>query len=268
MKRPLALAIALLVTTTTLLAAHDLFMKPDSYFLDPDRRVRMPVLNGTFQLSENSITPDRVADISVVDAGQRRRMDTRAWAATGDTSFLSFRTGSGGTGIAGVSTLPRELDLAAQDFNDYLAHDGVLDVLEARRRDEELGKDARERYSKHVKAVFQVGERRSGGFDMELGYPAELVPLENPYALGPDGTLSVRCLVDGDPVPGQLVLWGGESGDGPLEERSTRSDESGVAVVRIDQPGKWYVKFINMVPSEEDGLDYVSKWATLTFQVR
>ena len=268
MRRSIFLVLALIVTAASVLAAHDLFLKPDSHFLDPNTPVRMPVLNGTFQLSENSITPDRVSDISVVETGRRRRMDTGAWAATGDTSFLSFRTGSDGTGVAGVSTLPRELDLAAKDFNDYLEHDGVLDVLEARRRDGQLTEDARERYSKHVKAVFQVGGRRSPGFDVVLGYPAELVPLDNPYALGSDETLRVRCLVDGNPVAGQLVLWGGEDVSGSFQERSTRSDASGVAVVRIDKPGKWYVKFINMVPSDEDGLDYVSKWATLTFQVR
>ena len=268
MTRTLTLAMALIAITASVLTAHDLFLKPDSHFLDPNTPVRMPVLNGTFQLSENSITPDRITDISVVDAGQRRRLDTRAWAAIGDTSFLSFRTGSGGTGVAGVSTLPRELNLSAQDFNDYLEHDGVLDVLDARRRDGQLTEDARERYSKHVKAVFQVGERRSPGFDVVLGYPAELVPLENPYALGTDATLPVRCLVDGTPVAGQPVRWGGEGPSGSFRERSTRSDASGVAVVRIDQPGKWYVKFINMVPSDEDGLDYVSKWTTLTFQQR
>jgi hypothetical protein len=32
--------------------------------------------------------------------------------------------------------------------------------------------------------------------------------------------------------------------------------------------GWWYVKFIHMVPVNGDTVNYESKWATLTFQVR
>jgi hypothetical protein len=30
----------------------------------------------------------------------------------------------------------------------------------------------------------------------------------------------------------------------------------------------WYIKFINMVKVQRDTVDYESKWASLTFQVR
>ena len=47
-----------------------------------------------------------------------------------------------------------------------------------------------------------------------------------------------------------------------------RTDADGVARFVLDSPGKWYVKFINMVPVSAPDLDYESKWATLTFQIR
>src|SRR6266566_1881443 len=53
--------------------AHDLFLKLDTYFLEPRTRVRVTVLNGTFAKSEGFVAPDRVADISVVAPGGRRR---------------------------------------------------------------------------------------------------------------------------------------------------------------------------------------------------
>jgi len=158
--------------------------------------------------------------------------------------------------------------LSAKDFNAYLAEDGLSDILAARRRDNELGRGARERYSKHVKAVFQVGRERSSTFSMVLGYPAEIVPLDNPYAIGPGSTLRVRCLVDGHPVRNQTVLWAGERKGKTLAQRSIRTDSAGVAVVTLDAPGKWYVKFVHMVRATEPGRDYESKWATLTFEIR
>jgi uncharacterized GH25 family protein len=166
--------------------------------------------------------------------------------------------------VIGASLRPRELQLEAKDFNDYLAHDGVPDVLEARRSAKELDRPARERYSKHVKALVQVGDRRTNDYQSALGYPAELVPLDNPYALGPGGVLRVRAVVDGQPVVNQLVVAGGRRA-----KTSTRTDSTGVARVQVGTRGAWYVKFIHMRPADGDTtIDYESKWATLTFGVR
>ena len=60
------LPVALLLAATPLLVAHDLYIKLGNYFVDPNSSVRIPILNGVFDLSENSITRDRVLDISLV----------------------------------------------------------------------------------------------------------------------------------------------------------------------------------------------------------
>ena len=268
-RRTLFLAVALLLIASVALA-HDLFLKLDTYFLEPHARVRIPVLNGTFTKSENFVARDRLADISVVSPGGRTKLaPASAWSPGPDsTSLLSIELGDAGTYVAGASTRPRAFGLTAEQFNAYLEEDGIPDVLAARRAGNELGKGARERYSKHVKAVFQVGEARSDGFGMVLGYPAEIVPLENPYAIGRGASLRVRCLVDGRPVANQTVLWGGEHEGQELAQRSTRTDADGVAQVTLGVAGKWYVKFVHMVRVTEPGLDYESKWATLTFEIR
>ncbi len=260
------LSLSLLVSSVLL--AHDLFLKLESYFLEPDTAVQVLVLNGTFSESENSVTPDRVFDISVVTPTGLTHLDTTSWQVQGDSTWLRLQTAGAGTYVVGAGILPRVLSLGAEDFNEYLEHDGIPDILKLRAERGELDDSATERYSKHVKAVFQVGAQRTGGFDAVLGYPAEIVPLENPYELSVGSVLRVRCLVDRHPVPDQTVIWGGEGAEGALEERRVRTDAEGVAQVRLDAPGKWYVKFINMVPSPEAGLDYVSRWATLTFEVR
>src|SRR6266850_385798 len=166
------------------------------------------------------------------------------------------------------STRPREIELRAEEFNAYLEEDGIPDILEARRRSNEVAQGARERYSKHVKAVFQVGAPRSEDFNVVLGYPAEIVLLENPYAIGRDAPLRVRCLVDGRPVANQMVLWGGEQRGRTLARRGTRTGADGVAELTLDAAGRWYVKFVHMVRATERGLDYESKWATVTFETR
>ena len=264
MKPRLFMSVLLLMATAGALGAHDLFLKPDSYFVSPGSNLLVRVLNGTFSASDGPVAKDRVRDIALVTPSGQTRLDTSAWHVAGDTSVLAVRMRESGTYIVGASLRPRELKLEAKDFNEYLAHDGVPDVLEARRKSGELERPARERYSKHVKALLQVGDRRTDDYQAVMGYPAELVPLDNPYRLTAGGLLRVRALVDGRPVPNQLVVAGTRTG-----QLSMRTDSSGVARFRIGSRGPWYAKFIHMQPAARDStIDYESKWATLTFGVR
>jgi uncharacterized GH25 family protein len=260
----------MLLAAAGLAGAHDMFVKPARFFVEENAEVLVRVINGTFSTSENAIARDRVRDLSVVSPDGRVQLDTAEWDARGDTSTFRVRTGRAGTYVVGASTTPSMIALAAKDFNSYLRADGIPDVLDARRGAGELDRPARERYSKHVKALVQVGGTPSDGVSTELGYPAELVPLDNPYRLGPAGTLRVRTVVDGMPVGNQYVLYGGRTpAGGRIAQRNVRSDRDGIAPIPLRERGTWYVKFIHMARVEGDtAVDYESKWATLTFQVR
>ena len=278
MRLRIVLAALALLLAATALDAHDLFLRLDSFFVRPESTARIRVLNGTFSSSENAVARNRLSDISVVGPPGRIKLDTTLWQATGDTSRLSVPIGATGTYVVGASTLPREITLEAKEFNAYLEEDGIPDVLAARRRAGELETKATERYSKHVKAILQAGTRRSGDFNRVLGYPAELVPLNNPYLSRAGGWLRVAALVDGKPVANQLVVAGGRPPrGGRLAERRVRTDTDGIARIRITDGGQWYVKFINMVrvaggstprPAGTPAFDYESKWATLTFEIK
>jgi len=268
MRKQFVVVAILLMISATLLLAHDLFLKLDNYFVPPNTAVRVAVLNGTFSASEGAVTPDRLLDLSMVGPLQRRSIPRESWKPSGDTTWLSVQTGAPGTYVIGASLSPRQIALSAEDFNGYLKEDGIPDVLDARTRHGELARAARERYQKHVKAILQVGDLRTRAFELVLGYPAEIVPLTNPYLVIVGDTLAFRCLVDGQPVAQQLVIAGGERDTMRIPEVRARSDAQGVARFVIRTPGKWYVKFIHMVPASGDSVNYESKWATLTFQVR
>lgn len=268
MRKQLGIAAGLLMISATLLLAHDLFLKLETYFVPPGTAVRVAVLNGTFSTSENPVAATRLRDLSVVGPGGRAALPRAAWKPQGDTTWLTLTPASAGTYVVGASLTPSHIALTAAQFNEYLEHDGIPDVLNARRSDGELTKDARERYHKHVKAILQVGDDRTNSFGAVLGYPAEIVPLKNPYATRIGDTLAVRALVDGKAVANQLVIAGGERDGQKIEETHARSDSTGVARFALREAGKWYIKFIHMVPVSGDSVNYESKWATLTFQVR
>lgn len=268
MWKRLVTALVLVMVSATLLLAHDLFLKLDTYFVPPNTAVRVAVLNGTFSSSEGAVAPDRLLDVSLVGPTQRRAIPRDAWKPVGDTTWLAVQTGATGTYVVGASLSPRQIALSGEDFNGYLKEDGIPDVLDARTRNGELGRAVRERYQKHVKALLQVGDARTNAFATVLGYPAEIVPLGNPYQSRIGDTLAFRALVDGKPVVNQLVIAGGERDGRAMEEVRARSDTAGVARFALSAPGKWYIKFIHMVPVSGDSVNYESKWATLTFEAR
>ncbi len=279
------LAVSLLAVVGTL-AAHDMFLKLPTYFLEPNAEAEVALVNGTFDRSENVITRDRMRDVGVVNpGGEVIHPPSSAWRDSAvhhenpdsvDTSILTFRTGEAGTYVIGVSNKARALTLSAEDFNAYLEHDGVLDILAARKRHGLTDQPVRERYSKHVKAIVQVGDLRTGTFRHELDYPAEFVPLQNPYALMVGDMLELRFLHRGQPVANQLIYashdgYNAHSPEDAVAHREaahTRTDADGVARVRLSQAGVWYVRTIHMVEMTEDpDVDYESNWATVTFEV-
>ena len=295
------------LTFIVLLCSHDMYLKFDSYFLKPNTNVSVKLFNGTFDKSENVIDRNRMTDVSLVGNGVRTQVAEAQWREKDSVTILDFKTGEPGTWVAGLSTAPRVIDMSAEDFNGYLEHDGVVDMLAWRRENDSLGADASEKYSKYVKAIFQVGEETSDDWNTVLGYPLEFIPLSNPYTLNTGDQLQVKLLYKGEPLANQLVYAnyvaskdghnheqshshdGGEvhtheqnhdsidehehsheEGAAPHQHTSgdqLRTDDNGILTVTLAADGIWYLRTINLVHSEEPGLTHESNWSTLTFEV-
>lgn len=120
-----------------------------------------------------------------------------------EPTSLSVQTGVAGTHVVSVSTKPREIDLKAKEFNEYLAHNGLPDTLAERRKNKELGKDVRKRHSKRVGAIFQVGDARTDNYKHALGYSVETISQQNPHQLRAGGTPDVSCTLEGKPLANQ-----------------------------------------------------------------
>lgn len=204
-----------------------MFLKLDGFFLTPNTEAEIQLFNGTFSNSENVITRDRMLDVSLVSNGQRNAVDTSQWYEKDNITFLRLNTGEAGTKLLGVSTAPRNIELPAKDFNEYLEHDGVLDMLQWRKDNNAMDQDAVEKYSKHVKTIFQVGETLSDEWSTVLGYPIEFVPQENPYDIHPGHSLKVKLLLDGKPLNNQLVYVGNEAEGHTYQDTTQHTHEDG-----------------------------------------
>jgi uncharacterized GH25 family protein len=263
------------IISLLVLSSHDMFLKLKSYYIEPGAETVVYLYNGTFTKSENVIDRKRMKDISVVNRGEKIiHPSIEQWREEDNQTILKIKTGKEGTSVVGVSTKPNVIELSAKEFVEYLKHDGILDVLEARQKSGEDNKPVKEKYSKHVKAIFQVGVTQSDDYKTLLSYPLEFIPKINPYSLKTGAEFSATLIKNGKPVAGELVYASydghhGHSEDGShIEAVKTRTDRNGIVKIKLTKSGHWYLRAINMVKSTEPGIDYESNWATLTFEVK
>ena len=277
------------------LSSHDMFLKLDAYYLQPNSKAVLQLFNGTFEKSDNVIDRNRMEDVSLVGNGNRTAVDSSDWYEKNDITFLNFNTGNEGTWVAGLSTKARDIELEAEAFNTYLKSDGVLDMLENRKKSNTLNSNAVEKYAKHVKTIFQVGNKRSNDWNVNLGYPLEFIPLQNPYDIHSGHNLEVRLLYNGKPLKNHFVYVGTEaestkkvvrhSHDGEEAHSHSHTDAAeasehahpatkqfktnanGVVNIDINKEGTWYLRTIKMIESNDTKLTHESNWATLTFGI-
>ncbi len=269
-----AASVLMIALAAVVADAHDLFLRPRDFIVRAGAEVRVRVLNGTFTTSESSVARDRLRDLTVVGPTGTTHPDRSGWTDDAKESEWRVATSVPGTYLLGASLDPKTIRLTGTQFNGYLREEGLHDVVSARKSARQLGNPAHERYAKHVKALIRAQGAASGtgadtAYRVMLGYPAELVPLDDPYVLPAGGMLRVRAYADGRPVANQVVQAGGRTTSGSrIKQREVRTDATGMVRFRLDTRGTWYVKFIHMrdVPaSAGDSVNYESKWATLTF---
>jgi uncharacterized GH25 family protein len=116
MKKQILFAAFLTLILFASVFAHDLFLKTETLFLQPNSKVKISVLNGTFLASEGAVSYSRLNDVSFVSNGKRAHPAETDFTKSETTAFFNLQTGASGTAVVGLSTKHREIELKAADF--------------------------------------------------------------------------------------------------------------------------------------------------------
>jgi len=258
--------IAVLLAASLLASAHDLYLKPQSFRLQPGAKSTVALHNGDdFPNSEVAPTLARLREVNVVTASGKQQMtnlrqqDKVALAdfvAPVDSGFLLT-----------THTIPNFIELQPKEFEDYLRHEHLDSVVEWRAKDGETAKPGRERYSKYVKAILHTGAP-SANVTRPVGFTIEFVPLADPASLKVGQELRVQVLFHGQALAGTHVEAQSLT-DGKVRERQIGStDPKGEIAIPLDTPGLWKLHTIRMERLNRDKeADWESFWASLTFEV-
>ena len=271
MNRRRGLLLGLLVfSRASLVAAHDFWVQPNEYRVDPDALTSMTLQVGHGRFRQRSPIPAQriirfwaiAPEGAVADLRGRLRLGRPAEDA-------DFRLKKPGTYVLLLQTDDHaQSHLPSIRFNDYLKVEGLTPALEQRARLHLMDADGSERYSRCAKSIVQVGPLGAGSQSQvtkPMGLPLEIVPEVSPYGVPRSGTLPVRVIYAGRPLAGALVkLTNLEHDASPLEVILT--DHEGRATFTVPGSGRWLLNVIwtKPLPASEEA-DFETVFSSLSF---
>ncbi|MEO8432152.1 MAG: DUF4198 domain-containing protein [Acidobacteriota bacterium] len=168
--------------------------------------------------------------------------------------------------VVGYRSGRSPVSLEADEFEKYLADEGLDAVLAARARRGEKGKPGREVFSRSVKSIVIAPGGKGPEFDRRLGLTLELVLETSPAAWRADRPMRFRLLYEGKPLGAALVK--AISRSQPDKTLTARTARNGTASMALPGKGVWLVEAVHMIPAPKDAdADWESIWSSVTFEI-
>lgn len=249
-------------------AAHDTWLVPSAFRPRPGAVVKLSIATSeAFPTSDGAVAADRVARFVVRASGGEQPVT--GYAVEGNFLVGQAVAPAGGHLIAIAETKPRLIQLEAPQFNEYIGHEELQQVIAARAAGGQTEAMGREMYRKIAKAALCVGAHLNDAlYARPFGLWLEIIPERSPCGLRAGDALTVRVLFDGKPLAGAHVAAGYEGVTGHSYPVWIPTDKNGRATVKLDRAGAWFVRTLHMIPLEGDKqAEWQSAFSTLTFEV-
>lgn len=259
-------------------SAHQTYLISDIYKMRPGTDNFLVLKNGTFHESGYSITRKMSRDISLVTDGVRRTPPDDEVADVDKnpsykSTYIKVFAEKPGTGLAGLAANPDYIALPAEMFANYLEHEGLVEELADFKANNKLG-TIRERYTKHAKGVFQIGDKLTDDYKYKLDYKSEIFIDQNPGNVKVGDDISFQVFFDGKPLSNKTVYISNakkEAVEGASIPDSSvyaiKTDAQGRGSFKVTMRDKWYMQLIHMQKVSDEDADYESNWSTFNFEI-
>jgi len=167
----------------------------------------------------------------------------------------------------GYESTKKIVDLEPEKFTHYLNNKGLEKIIKRRLELNESKKNGLEIYYRNVKALIKVGDEPELNFyNYDFKYPLNINPFQNPYELTQGDELQVQLTFNQKPAANLLLH--AKIKNTPSFEFSIRTDAQGLATVPLKQKGIWLLHTVEMIRSEQQGVDWESYWGSVTFEIK
>lgn len=258
------LRLAAVLLTALPAHAHDQWLEAEPNAPTRGARVKLYLQVGEHLASAEPVllrSKGRLLRLDLVSQVQRQSL-LRDLREDGQPLLTATLPEAGSCAIA-LDSAPRSIELSADKFAAYLLEERLIDVLTLRAQAQQEDAPGRELYSRNLKLLLLA----PGGLDVTapLGQELEVVPAVNP--LQATGTLSLKVLFRGKPLPHRAVTAANRLRSA-LETQTLRTDAEGNVTFRFQRRGDWFFGLVHMEPAvNTPEIDWRSHWASLAFSL-
>jgi uncharacterized GH25 family protein len=260
------LFVALLLPMTAF--PHEYFFEPESFFVQINQKIdlRLFVGEGLKKEEERPFQAEKVRSFrqyfGQIGVDAKNNSDN-------SMPFYSFTSGSEGNHMFALERDWSYIKLEAEKFEDYLREDGMEYIIAERAKLGESQKEGRERYSRFIKTLLQIGEKRDKTYKEKTGLKLDITPLENPYSKKVGDSLVFQVWFDGKPLANRTVFTDNRDGETFSKQRFL-TDKDGNITVKLNSKGSWLIRLVVMQRCKTDcgDADWESFWGAFSFGVR
>ena len=247
------------------LTAHDFWIEPSKFRASIGEPVQLTLRVGQdFGGDSLPYITDWFSDYRVIGPQEEYPIE----GIIGDDPAGEFTARTPGYYGIGYRSTQNFVELEPTKFRDYLAAEGLTEIIKRREENGQDDSSGRELYSRCAKSLLSIGAGGpDGAYRLNLGYTLELMPERNPYTLSPGDSLPIVLLYDGKPLADALIV--AFTSDRPEDKSRIRTGADGRAELTLDRPGLWLIKSVHMIPTDPDHgrAEWESFWASLTFRL-
>lgn len=266
----LCVSVVLLVFIAAPVLAHDYWFAPESFFIPvgASTRVHLYVGDEFKREEERQLQKERTSRFEMLSA-KLPPLNLIAAGQDNQTPVAQITFKSAGNPLIVMERKPQQIELAAPKFTDYLTEEGLTKIIAERQQSGESNKPGRERYSRYLKALVQVGDQHDDTYKRVLGQTLEIIPQSNPYNLQRGDVLQVRVLFEGKPLS-DVQVSAYNSSEGKIGIQTARTDGDGMAAFKLDKSGDWLVRLVYMRRCAKQcaNTDWESFWGAYSFGMK
>ena len=244
--------------------AHDFWLEAKPFYSKSGDNVDIEIIVGENMFGETIPNiPAKYTDFSYTLKNGRKKVSGEI--ARYPAGYIHVP--EAGVYTIGYRSTELTVTLDAEKFTAYLKKEGLEKIISLREQNNQAHNKAKEVYSRYAKTIIKAGEDSQIDYSQQnFAYTLEITPLTNPYQLKSGETLPVKVTYLGRPLAGTLVT--AFTKEVPMSQQSMRTDNKGIAQIKLDKTGHWLVKSVEMIPSKRGNADWESFWASITFELR
>ncbi|WP_238475541.1 DUF4198 domain-containing protein [Rhodophyticola sp. CCM32] len=246
--------------------AHEFWIEPAAFRMAPMASLTAQLRVGqAFSGVSLSYLPQNFERFDVI----QRETVTAVEGRLGDNPALVMDGLGDGLAIITHETTASHLTYTDWDrFLRFAAHKDFGDVAALHDARALPREGFREVYIRYAKSLVAIGD--GAGADRQVGLATEIVALANPYMEDLAAGMPVQVFLNGTPRADAQVELFDRAPDGAVENTLHRTDNSGIVTLPVTRGHTYLADAVVLEPVEPSGPDdavWLTRWASLTFQV-